>query len=75
MSFALLREGRENKKLYGLIPESLQTDSVMASSEFVMEKTLDFIHETYGGVEEYLSQGGMSPSEIEQLKEVFKLYK
>ena len=73
VSYALLREGRENKKLYGLIPESLQTDSVMASSEFVMEKTLDYIDETYGGVEEYLSQGGMSPSEIQQLRDVFKL--
>ena len=45
----------------------------MASSEFVMEKTLDYIDETYGGVEEYLSQGGMSPSEIQQLRDVFKL--
>ena len=56
-----------------MIPESLQTDSVMTSSEFVMEKTLDYIDETYGGVEEYLSQGGMSPSEIQQLRDVFKL--
>jgi hypothetical protein len=38
-----------------------------------MERTLDFIQETYGSVEEYLSQGGMSPDEIEQLRGIFKL--
>jgi hypothetical protein len=38
----------------------------------VMERTLDHIQETYGTVEEYLSQGGMSPGEIEQLRAVLK---
>jgi hypothetical protein len=37
-----------------------------------MEKTLDHIQETYGTVEDYLSQGGMSPGEIEQLRAVLK---
>ena len=39
----------------------------------VMEKTLDFIEERYGSVEDYLARGGMSPDEIEQLRNVFKL--
>jgi len=71
VSYTLLREGRENRKLDGL-PESLTTDAVMASSEFVMEKTLDFLQEEYGSVDKYLMQGGMSEGEIEELKQVFK---
>jgi hypothetical protein len=71
VSFTLLREGRENKKLDGL-PESLTTDAVMASSEYVMEKTLDFLAQEYGSVEAYLKQGGMSSDEVEQLRQVFK---
>lgn len=70
ISYALLREGRENRKLDSL-PEPLTTDAVMASSEYVMEAILDYFHDIYGDVSSYLMSGGITAEELGILKSTF----
>ena len=71
LSETLLIQGRENHELED-IPEPLTTNAIMASSEYVMEATLNFVEQEYGGVHEYLNLGGMTDDEIEALRAIFK---
>ena len=70
LSEVLLKEGRQNHQLQSM-PESLTTDAIMASAENVMEATLDFLEQDYGGVEGYLMAGGMREDEMLSLKAIF----
>lgn len=67
VSEVLLREGRQNNELRGM-PESLTTDRIISSAEEVMERTLDFLDEEFGGAVGYLSSAGMSLNEISNLQ-------
>jgi hypothetical protein len=70
-SESLLREGRDNRQLLG-IAEEIATDQIIASQAHVMENTLEFLHETYGDVTEYLRQGGMRQDEIIALRRILQ---
>lgn len=67
VSEVLLREGRQNNELRGM-PESLTTDRIISSAEEVMERTLDFLDEEFGGAVGYLTSAGMSLNEISNLQ-------
>jgi hypothetical protein len=70
-SESLLREGRDNRQLLG-ISEAMTTDEIIASQAHIMESTLEFLHEEYGDVTEYLRRAGMRHDEVLALRRVLQ---
>ena len=70
-SESLLREGRDNRQLLGM-PDEITTDEIIASQRHIMENTLEFLHEKYGDVTEYLRQAGMRQEEILALRKMLQ---
>jgi hypothetical protein len=70
-SESLLRESRDNRQLLG-VPEEMTTDEIIASQAHIMEDTLEFLHQKYGDVTEYLRQAGMRHDEILALRRVLQ---
>lgn len=69
ISEAKLREGRQNNELHGM-PESLTTDTIIASAAEVMEQTIDFMESEFGGVVSYLTSAGMTEEEIRGIRSI-----